>query len=221
MAFKTHGLVIEVRKSTGPGVSPWYGFDLARIAKWKETGLFSRTPTGRADRTPSGSENDATGSIGDAEGFYGGGKRSSTHAQKGVLPTVHKQEAEQEAQQEGTSSVAAVASTGAGVRTPTPTTLSEWIRLTEDAQQNFIENQDEVFAEAPLDFVVLAWKKFEAEYCEGPRSNTVAPDWRKVFRHHVKKNIFGIWHIDASGNHALTTIGKKLDALYPKREPVG
>jgi hypothetical protein len=88
-------------------------------------------------------------------------------------------------------------------------TFDAWLESFDDGA-DVVAADDPVFDYAdkiglPRDFLVLAWKVFEADHEESPARSA---DWPSLFGRHVRKNYFGIWFVRGDA-FALTTRGKQ------------
>lgn len=177
-SLKADGLLVVLRESTGPGVSPQYELNLERIKTWKKRGPADGAPGGSAHGAPSKAKERAMGSADAVEGHRQCGERGSASAAKGALPAVPKPLLEPEGEPLVNHSVAAIASTGARAGAPAPMTLSDWIER-EHRAGNQLQHDNPEEREA--------WVDFEATYGKaGAQANTVGLDWRRSFEHYLR-----------------------------------
>lgn len=87
-------------------------------------------------------------------------------------------------------------------------TFSAWLKSL-PPDENAIPEDHHVWAYAervglPVEFIDLAWLKFEAKHENNPKKYT---DWRQAFRNAVEDNWYGLWFPVEGGGYKLTTKG--------------
>jgi hypothetical protein len=98
-------------------------------------------------------------------------------------------------------------------------TFADWIETCKTSGERPVPESDSVFEYAenaglPLDYIVLHWKEFKANYAE---SSKRYKDWRAVYRKSVRGNWFRLWFFNADGVCTLTTQGQQAHRIHKEQ----
>jgi hypothetical protein len=100
-------------------------------------------------------------------------------------------------------------------------TLSDYLASRKAQSLPVFDNEDlfERYADKlgmPMDYVYLAWQRFQFEHTEGNRRTTAQSSWSLTFLNCLRNNWYKLWWHDGSG-WSLTTAGKQAQLEQQER----